>query len=129
MIYQAKAWQSMKKQIDKLAETDEKFFEVRKMMSTIVSEEFKKRTRGEDVAEVLTDYVNSSSRHDEDFTDVITQRTHRTLQQGVFKLFMGCVDGWAEMDKKNMHDPRNEATVKQSTKIKEALKDDYLPFI
>jgi hypothetical protein len=126
--YQNKAWAIMESKIEKM-EDKEVAEQFKKLMSESASEAFKKPTKTEDVADLLMDAVNSSSFDNETFAKQITGRTHRTLQQSFFRAFMDCVDEWDNYHKENMFDLRNEATVKASTKIKEALKDDYLPLV
>lgn len=60
----------------------------------------------------------------------ICYRTHRTLQQGIMRLFLETIREWAEAYDTGQYDARNEATVKLSRKIVDAIEgDDYLPFI
>ena len=71
--------------------------------------------------------INFMSFRSKDFVEVVT-RAHRTLQQSAFRLFMACIKEWATHEH---YDARNEATVKLSKRIVEALGDeiDYTPFI
>jgi len=86
------------------------------------------KIKSEEMAEKLLDYVNSSLSRDEDFAERI-MRSHRTLQQNVFRLFIKCVKKWAEQDKRGYYDPRNEQTVKLSAKIMEIEDVEAIPFI
>lgn len=129
--YQNKAWAILEKKLEILMKEDEtgKYAEMKKLMSESASEAFKKETKSEDVADLFADAVNSSMFNNEAFAKQLTNRTHRTLQQSAFRAFKACVDGWAENEKEGWYDMRNEATVKASVKVKEALKDDYFPLV
>lgn len=79
--------------------------------------------------ENLTDFVNTlGSCHEENefFVFMLTQGTHRTLQQNAFRLMWQCVKGWAETPD-NRVDQRNEATVKACREIVKT--QVFLPFI
>ncbi len=127
--YQNKAWKILEKKLENLAKEDDKYNEIITLMRESASEAFKTPTKTDDVAKLLADAVNSSSFENKEFAEEITHRTHRTLQQGVFRAFNACVNSWADMDKEGWYDLRNEATVKASTKVKEVLKDDYFPLV
>lgn len=130
--YQNKAWKILEDKLKELVkeEDNEKYKEMQRLLSESAEEAFKQPTKAEDVAELLTDSVNSSMFENQDFARVITQRTHRTLQQSTMRAFIACVDNWADMHDSGMYDLRNESTVKASKKIREALVDnDYFPFI
>lgn len=129
--YQNKAWAIVEKKLDALASADTTgvYEEMKRLMSESASEAFKQHTKTADVAELLMDAVNSSSFDEEEFATVITQRTHRTLQQSFFRGIMATIKKWSEFNKAGIYDLRNEATVKASTKIEEALKDDYFPLV
>ena len=87
--------------------------------------------RAEEVAEVLSNFVNSYNRtYFTSFVDNITHRTHRTLQQLIFRLFYMCIKSWAVCYEKNEYDLRNEDTCRISSEIVEHLKDrDGIAFI
>lgn len=84
-------------------------------------------THEREVAEALMDGINTMSFYPQPFVDVVT-REHKTLQQSAFRLFMACVKEWATHE---YYDDRNEATVKLSKRIVEALGDEigYTPFL
>jgi hypothetical protein len=80
-----------------------------------------------EVAQELMRGINTMSLNPTPFVEVVTQ-DHRTLQQAVFRLFAACVREWATHER---FDDRNEATVRLSKRIVEALGDDLerIPFI
>jgi hypothetical protein len=90
----------------------------------------KNRTEARELAEGLADFANHSGRdNSEEFIGQIIYKTHRTLQQAIFGLFVGLCEEWAKQDHPDLHDLRNEATVEGAKKVVEALKDHSLPFI
>ena len=82
-------------------------------------------TKGAEAARELTNYVNSMGHSVEDFVEQLTLREHRTLQQSVMALFLGCIEAWADKED-GRFDLRNEDTVKISRKIKAALEAEGL---
>ena len=84
--------------------------------------------KGEEVAQILLDFVNGSSNNYENFAEAIVQ-SHRTLQQCIFKLFTVCLKKWASYKEKNWYDDRNKATIQLSSKLWDEVKDEYIPFI
>lgn len=90
------------------------------------------RRTGEEVGKGLALLCNSYSREmtTKAFVKEITERTHRTLQQQIMKMFLEVIFAWAKQADSGDYDGRNEATVKMAQRIREALGDDvYLPFI
>lgn len=82
-----------------------------------------RETKGKEVAEVLSDFVNSAFQNErKQFVETIV-RDHRALQEEVFKLFLETCEAWSEMYKEGRYDPRNEFTVKTAYKIVEMLKE------
>jgi hypothetical protein len=81
-----------------------------------------------DAAKAFIQSTNFMAFHSKPFAEEIVYSTHRTSQQAAFKLFMACVKEWAKQDR---YDARNEATIKLSKQIVEALGDeiDMIPFI
>lgn len=89
---------------------------------------------GKEMAEMLDEFANANDKHKfKAFAEQVTQRTHRTLQQGIMRLFIGCLEMWAEKSTNpNHYDARNEATVKMAAKMIAATGDKYdrhLPLI
>lgn len=86
---------------------------------------------GKEMAEMLDEFVNTNDKKKfADFIAQATQRTHRTLQQRIMFLFVGCIESWAKAE--GGSDPRNEATVALCKKIVSATGDQYdrhLPYI
>ena len=84
---------------------------------------------GEELATLLDEFANSKEREEiEEFTEHLTRRVHRTLQQKIMGMFVAAIEKWAE----SPFDARNEATVKLCKKIVEATGDKYdraLPYI
>ena len=63
---------------------------------------------GKQVAEQLSDFVNSStSMKREEFVKAVTS-DHRTLQQDMFSLFYACMHDWAEDYVNGDYDARNK---------------------
>lgn len=85
---------------------------------------------GAEMAQMLDEFVNSSGSDEiPEFVEQVC-RTHRTLQQGMMRLFLACIEAWA--GDKGGHDLRNEATVRLCRRIVEATGDKYdrhLPLI
>lgn len=54
-----------------------------------------------------------------EFAALVLQE-HRTLQQSMFRLFLGTINEWSKLQK-NQYDLRNEYTVQTSKKIMEML--------
>lgn len=88
---------------------------------------------GEEMAETLDEFANGASTAEiAAFVERVTRRTHRTLQQKIMRLFVACIESWADCTAPGKHDARNEATVKLAKKIVDATGDKYdrtLPYI
>lgn len=82
----------------------------------------------EEMATVLDEFVNSHNNEKdlEAFATQVVERTHRTLQQGIMRLFVTTISKWASCDR---FDPRNEATVNLSKKMIAATGDKYDRFL
>jgi hypothetical protein len=78
----------------------------------------------EEVAEILSDFVNGGYGADQDelAREVLLQ--HRTLQQQIFNAFLCCIERWSELPE-NRYDARNEYTVETSKLIMAALKGKW----
>ena len=76
-----------------------------------------------DVIGPMSQYTNIGG-NPELFAACVTSE-HRTLQQGMMRLFTACIEKWAEQADKGQYDLRNEATVKLCKKIVEATGDKY----
>lgn len=84
------------------------------------------KDKGIQVAQVLSDFANSSlSQERENFVDMVTTE-HRYLQQEMFKMMLSCIDKWSFADITGMFDSKNEYTVKASKVMIEALKREGL---
>lgn len=83
-----------------------------------------------DLVNSLDNFVNTLGNKEgqEFFTFMLTRATHRTLQQGIMRLFWQAIETWASLPP-NQYDGRNEATVNACKQIVEKNKDIYLPFI
>ena len=89
-------------------------------------------SKGEQAARDLASFVNGASGSDrDDFVNTLCSRTHRTLQQLIFSLFLSCVQVWATKVKEGLFDLRNQATCEVSKKIVDAIpyEDQHIPFI
>lgn len=132
MIKKGKAFLRLKEEIENKLQNNETSINLKdlmELMEDISYEEFRKCTSGKDVAIELSDFVNSSySTTEQEFVDTLLSE-HKTLQQSVFRLFIKCVEGWAEMYDKGYFDARNEATCELSKQIVEVVKDKAIPLI
>lgn len=82
--------------------------------------------RTEEQVRTLTSIVNSFTFPTEYFAERMMFE-HRTLQQSTMRLFIAIIREWSQQE---YYDLRNEATIKLSKKIINALDDtDYLPFV
>jgi hypothetical protein len=80
---------------------------------------------GTELADALADFVNGGDKKDvEEFVQQLTNRTHKTLQQGAMRLFVATIEKWASLNE-NQYDLRNEATVKLAKRIINATGDKY----
>jgi len=79
------------------------------------------------VVKVLTDFANRSDQDHKEFAEELGNQ-HRTLQQGVTRLFM---DWMKVMAEQRNYDLRNEATVVLAQKMRDYLhpSDFYLPHV
>ena len=79
------------------------------------------------VVKVLTDFANRSDQDHKEFSEELAGQ-HRTLQQGVTRLFMD----WMRLAAADVHyDLRNEATVLLARKMRDTLEENdfYLPHV
>lgn len=72
-------------------------------------------------AKVLSDYVNGGNTRPGEFVKEITVRTHRYLQNELFKEFIAVIRGWAQAYNNGLYDQRNEFAVKASKVICDEL--------
>lgn len=85
--------------------------------------------KGKKMAMDFSDFVNSFSTDKEGFVEEIN-RTHRTLQQSMFRIIIDLIKMWSDMYENKRYDLRNEKTCELCNKIyKEFEKDLYVPFI
>lgn len=75
--------------------------------------------RARAAARVVADAVNEMSFDVEAFADELL-RQHRTIQQNVFRTFLGTIKAWSGLTP-NQCDERNEYTVRTSKQIAELL--------
>ena len=79
--------------------------------------------------EILSRFVNNFGCPAEEFVGCV-MRDHRTLQQSMFRLFLGCIKEWAKKAEDGEYDLRNELTCKLAQKIVARFDDEMsLPFI
>lgn len=89
--------------------------------------------KGVEAATALADFLNVASKDEMNaFVEQLTGRTHRTLQQLAFGLFISCIGKWAEACERHEFDAPNESACKLSYVIAKSFGDDwkylYLPF-
>ena len=82
-----------------------------------------KINNGEEMAQVLADFVNNMSYQKSQFSEQVIYRTHRTLQQSIMELFMNTIYEWSKLEEYS-YDLRNEFTVKLAKKIIDHLTKD-----
>lgn len=87
------------------------------------------RLTGKELANAVSDFVNGADKESKkEFVNTLTHRTHRTLQQLSFGLFLDAIFEWAD-NAENNFDMRNEYTVETSRKIKELIEFSGVPYI
>ena len=79
-----------------------------------------KRREGRDVAREILNLVNDFGFDRNGFAEEV-MKSHRTLQQSVFELFLLMVKQWAEKAENGSYDLRNEYTCQTSKKIMDLL--------
>jgi hypothetical protein len=80
-------------------------------------------------AEFIADVCNGMKKPQE-FTDMMTYRTHRTIQQVFMGLIVQQLRAWAKAKKEKNFDLRNEQTVTVAEKIVDTFDEDmYFPLI
>ena len=72
-----------------------------------------------ELAEQIVNSVNCFSYDSKEFIETI-MRSHRTLQQSVFGLFLQVIEAWSKLDE-NSSDLRNEYAVKMSKEIMKVM--------
>jgi hypothetical protein len=83
----------------------------------------------EEMAQLVAEFVNGANEGDiENFALYLTERVHRTNQQGVMGLFVRCIEKWARLSSGEF-DLRNQATVDLCKKMIEATGDIYDRFL
>ena len=88
----------------------------------------REREIAEEAQGSLSRFANSYISSEEAFVDCV-MRDHRTLQQGMFRLFVACIREWAKAYDEGRYDLRNEQTCKLCKRIVEKTDDLYLPFV
>ena len=81
---------------------------------------------GKAAAEYIDNFVNNMGHERDAFAFTVVHKTHRYLQQEIFRLFLKCIKGWAESYDKGRYDPRNEWTCKMSKEIRDKVFEGYL---
>ncbi len=87
---------------------------------------------GKEMASMFEDFVNTfDNKSKKEFAENIVYRTHRTLQQSMFAVFMECIKLWGVMYDQGNYDLRNEETCKKAHDIMKLFGEDatYLPLI
>lgn len=84
-----------------------------------------KRLSGKEVAQVVSDFANVAFESEkQEFAETVTNE-HRTLQEEMFTMFLGCLNEWSEK-KEYQIDARNQYTYKASKIMMQALKENGL---
>lgn len=130
-MYKSKAYDMIEKKVQDMKTGGVQSMtinEVVSLLSETRTEAYNKfpSVTGEEMAHILTDFVNGATNGKlEKFVETLTRRSHRTLQEEVFMLFLKCVDSWAEQNQNVMYDydARNKYTIITSDKIKRFLEN------
>lgn len=81
------------------------------------------RKTGKEVAETVSNFVNVAFESEkEEFVDAVVT-DHKTLQEDMFGMFLGCIDKWSEMAKQGNYDARNEYACRMSKIMIDTLKE------
>ena len=86
---------------------------------------------GEEMAQMLDEFVNGAyDKEVKEFVEAVVFRTHRTLQQKIFGLFLSLAEKYSTLNS-SQYDLRNEQTVKVAKRICEAIDkyDRHMPLI
>lgn len=75
-----------------------------------------------EVAKEVVDMVNNMTFSSTAFVDEV-MRSHRTLQQNVFRLFTDLLKEWSNMEAEGRYDLRNERTVKSAKLFLDTYKE------
>lgn len=123
LIKKGKAFKSFEetiRELEKMGEESINLSALKTLIDTARSDEFNRPFNGTEVAEELSDFVNSMySDQENDFVEsVLTD--HRTLQSDTFNLFCKCLEGWARNADSGNYDARNEGACKVSKMMIEA---------
>lgn len=73
--------------------------------------------KGVKMAEKLTDFVNGASLQEKQAFVQYMLREHRHLQQEVFNLMLGTIEGWSKLVGTSFYDQRNQHAVHTSNAI------------
>lgn len=83
------------------------------------------RLSGKQVAELLSEFSNCAFESEKiEFAQTVTS-DHKTLQEEMFTMFLGCIKEWSEMSERQI-DIRNQYTHKASKIMIQALRDNGL---
>jgi hypothetical protein len=123
-IKKGKAFTTLEEKISELHANGVKeinLLDLKDMMVKISYDQYNKSLQGEDVAEELSDLVNSTSylELNKFVNTVLTD--HRTLQSDTFNLFFKCFEGWANNAESGNYDARNEGACKVSKMAVDAV--------
>ena len=80
-----------------------------------------KAAQSAEAAKDLINVLNAFSFDNESFASEVLA-SHRTLQQSAFRVFIACIEKWAEAYESGCYDLRNE----QTAKLSHAMWNDYL---
>jgi len=83
---------------------------------------------GKELADAMSKFVNSFNPDSKTFVEAVTN-DHKTLQQSTMRLFMKCIERWAEMRDEGSFDRRNEDTCRISKEIMTKVENKSLPMI
>ena len=83
-----------------------------------------KRITGEEMAEQLSDFINSATYDEKQaFAQKVTS-DHRFLQQETYSLFMSCIYQWAKAYENGRFDERNRTACTVSHQIINMIHED-----
>lgn len=84
------------------------------------------RMTGNEMGNMLSDFVNSSFPSERKELASVISSDHRSLQEDSFLMFLECITDWAEAYDSGYYDERNKYTCMASSVMINALKDKGL---
>lgn len=115
LIKNGKALESVIETINELMKMGEEnisLISLKILIDKAKTDEFNRALQGDEVAEELSDFVNSAYQDQKKGFITTVLSDHRTLQSDTFNLFYKCFEGWADNYDSGNFDGRNEGACK-----------------